>query len=321
MRRRFDVLVVGELNVDLILDGMGALPEVGKEILARSMTLTLGSSSAIFASNLRCLGPEVAFLGKVGDDLFGSFVVDRLRARGVDTSRILTVPGLSTGATVALNHGEDRAMITAMGAMEHLAVEDVTPDHLASARHLHLSSVFLQPLLLPHVATLFRRAKEAGMTTSLNPQWDPAEAWDLDLPAILPSVDLFLPNEAEILHLTRMPDVSSALYVLRPFARTVVVKQGSRGATAQAGSRVIAKPAFFNPCVVDAIGAGDSFDAGFVARFLEGDTLEGCLLSGNLMGAVSTTAAGGTGAFTDLAGVMAIARERFHHVRRAPLPA
>jgi sugar/nucleoside kinase (ribokinase family) len=314
MRRRFDVLVVGELNVDLILDGMGSLPEVGKEILARSMTLTLGSSSAIFASNLRCLGPEVAFLGKVGDDLFGSFVVDRLRARGVDASAILAVPGLATGATVALNHGEDRAMITAMGAMEHLRLEDVTREHLASARHLHLSSVFLQPGIAPDVATLFRRARDARMTTSFNPQWDPAEAWDLHLPEILPSVDVFLPNEAELLHLTRARDVPSALAALRPFARTVVVKQGSRGATAQAGAKVVSRPSFLNTRVVDAIGAGDSFDAGFIARFLAGDTLEDCLGHGNLMGAVSTTAAGGTGAFTDLAGVMALARERFHHV-------
>src|SRR5262249_6954778 len=181
MSRPFDVLVVGELNVDLILDGLCALPEVGKEILACSMTLTLGSSSAIFASNLSCLGPRVAFLGKVGCDLFGSFVMERLRARGVDTSRVVTVPGLATGATVALNHGEDRAMITAMGAMEHLTLADVTAGHLASARHLHVSSVFLQPGLAPDMATLFRRAREAGMSTSFNPQWDPAEAWDLDL--------------------------------------------------------------------------------------------------------------------------------------------
>lgn len=321
MRRPFDVLVVGELNVDLILDGMGSLPEMGKEILARSMTLALGSSSAIFASNLRCLGPRVTFLGKVGDDLFGSFVLERLRARRVDTSLVLTVPGLSTGATVALNHGEERAMITAAGAMEHLGIEDVTPEHLASARHLHFASAFLQPKITPHVATLFRRAKEAGMTTSFDPQWDPAEAWDLDLADILPGVDVFLPNEAELLHLTRRPDVPSALAALRPFAHVVAVKQGRRGATAQAGAETVASPAFLNTRVVDAIGAGDSFGAGFIARFLAGERLEGCLEFGNLMGAVCTTAAGGTGAFTNLADVMALARERFHHVRLAPVPA
>ena len=151
------------------------------------------------------------------------------------------------------------------------------------------------------------------MTTSFNPQWDPAETWDLDLASILPEVDVFLPNEAELLHLTRRGDVPAALAALRPFARAVVVKQGNRGATVQAGERILSRPAFLNTRVVDAIGAGDSFDAGFVSRFIQGDSLEDCLDFGNLMGAVSTTAPGGTGAFESRAGVMAIARERFHH--------
>jgi sugar/nucleoside kinase (ribokinase family) len=312
MKRRFDVLVVGELNVDVILDRLAALPEVGKETLARAMSLTLGSSSAIFAHNLRCLGPSVAFLGKVGSDLFGTFVVDRLRIGRVDTSMLLVTPE-PTGATVVLNQGEDRAMVTYPGAMEHLTLEDITKERLLTARHLHFASVFLQPGLKHRVRDLFRRAKEAGMTTSFNPQWDPAEAWNLDLAAILPDVDVFLPNEVELLRLTGKDDVPSALAALRPFARTVVVKQGSRGATVQSGEQLFSRPAFLNTQVVDAIGAGDSFDAGFVSRFIAGDSLSSCLSFANLMGAVSTTAAGGTGVFTSLDSVMSIARERFHH--------
>jgi sugar/nucleoside kinase (ribokinase family) len=313
MGRSFDVLVVGELNVDIVLDGMATLPEVGKEILARAMTVALGSSSAIFAHNLRCLGPSVAFLGRVGDDPLGAFVTERLRIGRVDTSMILVTPDRPTGATVALNRGEDRAMITYPGAMEHLTLEDVTPDRLASAGHLHFASVFLQPSLARRTAALFHRAKEAGMTTSFDPQWDPGEKWDLDLPAVLPHVDVFLPSEAELLHLTGKGDVLSSLAAIRPFARTVVVKQGSRGATVQRGDEILHRPAFLNARVVDAIGAGDSFDAGFVSRFIQGHSLSSCLSFGNLMGAVSTTAAGGTGAFASLDGVMSIARERFPH--------
>lgn len=312
MTRTTDVLVVGELNVDLILDGLAGLPELGKEVLAEAMTLTLGSSSAIFASNLSTLGAKVAFLGRVGEDLFGDLVVERLRARGVDTALVLRTPAHATGATVVLNRGEDRAMATYMGAMTQLTLADVTEERLASARHLHFASAFLQPGLFPELPALFRRAKACGLTTSFDPQWDPAERWDLDLAAILPNVDVFLPNEQELLNLTRKATIPEALEALRPHAHTVVAKQGSAGATAAQGHAIRFQPSFLNSRVVDAVGAGDSFDAGYVSRFIAGDTGEACLRHGCLMGAVNTTAAGGTGAFTDLRTVLAIARERFH---------
>ena len=312
MTRPADVLVVGELNVDLILDGLSRMPEVGKEVLAEAMTLTLGSSSAIFASNLSTLGARVAFLGRVGQDLFGDLVMERLRARGVDTGLVLRTPAHATGATVVLNRGEDRAMATYMGAMAQLTLDDVTEERMRSARHLHFASAFLQPGLFLEIAALFRRAKACGLTTSFDPQWDPAERWDLDLPAILPSVDVFLPNEQELLNLTRKDSIPAALDALRPHAHTVVVKQGSAGATASSGRETRFQPSFLNSRVVDAIGAGDSFDAGYVSRFIAGDAPEACLRHGCLMGAVNTTSAGGTGAFTDLASVLAVARERFH---------
>ncbi|NWJ41890.1 MAG: carbohydrate kinase family protein [Geothrix sp.] len=313
MESNFDVLVVGELNVDLILNGLPRMPEVGKEILAEAMTLTLGSSSAIFASNLSSIGAKVAFLGKVGEDLFGDLAVNSLRDKKVYAAMIRRTSDHATGATIVLNRGEDRAMVTYMGAMAHLTLADIQVDRLRTSRHMHFASAFLQPGLRGDVGNLFRRAKECGLTTSFDPQWDPAEAWDLDLPDILPYVDVFLPNEQELLNLTRKPDVETALDSLRPFAHTVVVKQGNQGAQAMADGRILSCPPFLNRDVVDAIGAGDSFDAGFVSCFIEGKSLEECLRFGNLMGAISTTAAGGTGAFTDRAGLQAIAKERFNH--------
>jgi len=214
---------------------------------------------------------------------------------------------------MVLNRGEDRAMVTYMGAMEHLTMADLGSERLRTARHLHFASVFLQPGLRRDVGALFQRAKACGLTTSFDPQWDPWEQWDLDLPSILPHVDVFLPNEQEILHLTRKSTVEEAMAELSLFARTVVVKQGNLGALGMSEGRTVFSPSFLNPDVVDAIGAGDSFDAGFVSCFIEGQGLEDCLRFGNLMGAISTTAAGGTGAFTDRAGLRAIAKERFSH--------
>jgi sugar/nucleoside kinase (ribokinase family) len=289
---------------------------VGKEILARAMTLTLGSSSAIFASNLASLGTRVGFLGLLGEDSFGDLTLASLQSKGVDTTAVLRMREHTTGATLVLNQGEDRAMVTYPGAMEHLTLAEITEARLRRARHLHFASAFLQPGLRPDLAALFRRAKACGLTTSFDPQWDPAEGWDLDLPAILPHVDVFLPNEQEAMNLTGQGDALQALEALRPFSNTVVVKRGNRGAMACSGRTLVSRPAFLNEEVVDAIGAGDSFDAGFVHRFIQGEGLEACLVFGNLMGAVSTTAAGGTGAFKDLATTLAIAKERFGHEHR-----
>jgi sugar/nucleoside kinase (ribokinase family) len=311
--RHFDVIVVGELNVDLIFDGLdGKFPEKGKEILAREMTLTLGSSSAILASNLSTLGVSVSFTGRVGKDSYADLVLGSLEQKGVDTSGILVSAGEATGVTVAFSYGEERAMVTHSGAMEHLTLDDISPERLEQGRHMHLSSAFLQKGLKPDLVRLFRMAREAGMTTSFDPQWDPDEAWDIDMEEFLPQVDLFLPNLEEIKHLTRTRSLEEALFAVKGKARVVVVKDGSRGAFLQSDDLRLHRPVFHNPRVVDTIGAGDSFNAGFISGFVNGASLDQCLRLGTLAGAVNTCRPGGTGAFADLQTARAIARDTFN---------
>ena len=178
MKEPLDVLVVGELNVDLLLYGIGQPPELGKEILADRMTLTMGSSSAIFAANLAALGSRTGFIGRLGKDVFGDLVRESLEAAGVQTGGLMVREEEVTGATVVLGWGGDRAMVTHKGAMDHLAAEDVSDERLAGARHLHVSSFFLQEGLRPGCAALFARAKRLGLSTSFDPQWDPEERWE-----------------------------------------------------------------------------------------------------------------------------------------------
>ncbi len=199
---KFDVLVVGELNVDLILNQIDGLPEIGKEKLAGQMTLTLGSSSAILAGNLSAMGAKVAFLGKIGTDSFGDLVIDSLQNRGVNTELIIRDPKLKTGATIVLNYDEDRAMVTHPGAMDLLTIKDITKAKLATAKHLHFSSYYLQPGLKPNVPEMFKMAKDIGLSTSFDMQWDPAEKWDFDYKKTLPYVDVFFPNLQELKRLT-----------------------------------------------------------------------------------------------------------------------
>lgn len=307
-----DVLVVGELNVDIILNQIDGFPEMGKEKLARNFTLTLGSSSAIFASNLCTLDTRVAIIGKVGEDQFAEFIEASLQSKGVDTQFIIHSKEHQTGSTIVLNYAMDRAMITYPGAMEDLTEKEVRNDILTEAKHLHVSSVFLQPRLKKDLVKLFRRAKEFGLTTSLDPQWDPAEKWDLDLEQLLPLVDVFLPNRKELQFLTGTDSIQAGIDKIRTFANIVVIKDGENGGHLWKNGGLITKPAFLNTEVADCIGAGDSFDAGFISRYIRGVSAAECLEFANLAGAISTTTSGGTTAFENMEKVKSIAYERFN---------
>jgi sugar/nucleoside kinase (ribokinase family) len=311
MKKEFDVIVVGELNVDLILNQIESFPEMGKEKIAQLMTLTLGSSSAIFASNLSSLGAKVAFLGKIGNDAFGDLVLSSLQAKKVDTSMIIQDSHLATGATIVLNFGNDRAMVTHPGAMEHLSYDDISPNQLKKAKHLHFSSYFLQPKMKSDIGKLFKQAKELGLSTSFDAQWDPAEKWILDLPNVLPYVDVFLPNEVEALSLTGQKTLSAALDKLANLCNIIVVKLGEKGSISRQGDSIFEAEAFLNKNFVDAIGAGDSFNAGFIFRFIQGSDMDECQIFGNLIGAISTTKPGGTTAFTNLNDILKIGKEKF----------
>ncbi|MGV3503171.1 MAG: carbohydrate kinase family protein [Adhaeribacter sp.] len=309
--KKYDVVVVGELNVDLIANGLNKFPEVGKEILARHLVTTLGSSSAIFASNLSAFGSRVTFSGKVGNDNFGDLIVDSLTAKGVDDSMIVRTGKQNTGVTLVLNYNEDRAMVTYPGAMALFTMEDIPQNALAQARHLHVSSIFLQDGLKKDIVTLFRRAKELGLTTSLDPQWDPSEKWDIDWENLLRYVDIFLPNLAELKALTKTSTMQQAIDALRNSLKMLVVKNGREGAILWTEHNSIHQPAFLNNSVVDSIGAGDTFNAGFIHAFLQGKALKECMEFGALMGAMNTMSSGGTAAFENMSRVKEIAKCSF----------
>lgn len=314
MERLYDVLVVGELNVDLILNRIEKFPEVGKEVLAKEMTLTLGSSSAIFASNISSLGARVAFIGKIGKDKFGEVVLESLQENGVDISMIRIDERWGTGATIILNVDEDRANTTYPGAMDHLTIDDISDEDLMKARHLHFSSYFLQPGMWGNLGNLFRKAKALGLTTSFDMQWDPQETWKLDIADVLPHVDVFLPNEAEIMLLTGENDLKKAVEAVKDYVHVLAIKRGNKGSLVWHQGQLSDLPPFLNRNVVDAIGAGDSFNAGFIYKFINGSPVAECQWFGNLTGAVSTTAAGGTAAFRNYDYFRKVAYEQFNLV-------
>lgn len=291
-----DVVVVGELNVDLILTGLPSLPQMGQLCVAKDMEFTLGSASAILACNLARLGLEVGFVGKLGEDDFGDFILRYLHRARVDTSQIIRDKHGRTGICVSLSLPENYAMASYAGIRETFRFEEVNFDYVSQARHLHMSSYYLQPALRPGCPELFRRAKARGMTTSLDPDTDPSGTWDRSIFDVLRYVDVFLPNEYEATHIAGCTDLYSTVNILRGGAKSVVVKLGSAGALA-ADSRGVVRARGFKVTSVDTTGAGDSFDAGFLHQYLHGSSVWECLVWGNACGAISTTKMGGTTAF------------------------
>lgn len=303
---RCDVSVVGDINPDIILLRVQGQPGPGRERVVEDALITIGGSSAIFATILARLGLRVRMTGKVGADWFGRYMVEALGREGIDTSGILADVSAKTGITVSITGTEERTLITFPGATGSTGPKDITHPGLYGARHLHVGSFYLQTGLQEAVPRLLREAVERGMTTSLDPGHDPHERW-VGLSEVLPWVDLFLANEVEAVHIARSlgqatsvteADVTAAAAALATRVRQVVaVKRGARGALAYTRGGELVRVAPYPVVVLDTTGAGDAFDAGFVFQYLQGQTLGRCLAFANACGAIACTYLGGASGF------------------------
>jgi sugar/nucleoside kinase (ribokinase family) len=291
----FDLLVLGDANPDLVLTG-AVEPAFGQaERLVDGARLTVGGSGAIVAAGGARLGLRVGFCGVVGDDHFGRFLHDELERRGVDVGGLVVDETRPTGVTVVLARADDRAILTHAGTIPDLRIELIDPARLERARHVHVSSYFLQERLAAELPALFDRVRAHGATTSVDPNWDPAERWDGGLRDLLGHVDVLLPNATEATHIADVPVLDDAVLWLAERAGVVVAKAGADGAVAAHGERLVRAGA---PTVdaLDTTGAGDAFDAGYLASMLAGDPLERSLEIANACGALSTRAVGGVDA-------------------------
>jgi sugar/nucleoside kinase (ribokinase family) len=308
----FDLLVIGEINPDLILRGTDVRPVFGQvETLVDAAKLTMGSSAVIMACGAARLGLRTAFVGLVGDDQFGHFMLDAMAARALDVSACIVDPGVHTGLSVILSQPDDRAILTYLGAISSLRAEQVDRDVLRRARHLHVGSYYLLDALRPGLPSLYVEAHALGLSTSLDTNWDPSERWAGGIAELLPHCDLLMPNEAEARHIARREALPEALEVLSSIVPTVAVKLGAQGGVAYSanlakgaplrrlhspsqGSGATARAPALPVDVVDTTGAGDSFDAGFLYGYLNGWPLDRALRLACACGSLSTRAAGGT---------------------------
>lgn len=309
----FDITIAGEINLDLILYGLPARIPTERELLATGFEATLGSSSAILAHNLACLGMATGFITRVGRDEFGRLALKRMAESGVDLSRVIKADNETrTGVTVLLDHGGERRILTYPGTMFEMTRADLDLEYLASARHFHLSSLFLHRGLQADLPDLFKELKARGLTLSLDTNDDPEDKWDGVLARILPYVDILLPNQDEVCRIAHRDTLDGALAELSSAVPIIAVKCGREGAVVQNGSNRIRVPGV-RVDAVDSIGAGDSFNAGFLAAWLSGCGLEQSARAGNTTGAYSTLRPGGTEAFRR-------AEERARFLKRHQFP-
>lgn len=285
------VLVVGEANPDLVLRG-DVRPRFGQtEQLLSAADLTLGGSGALVAHGLARLGVPVALCAAVGADAYGDFVRSYLADAGVDCRYLVTVPE-STGISVILSDS-DRAILTHLGAIDSLR-----PTHLPdpdSFDHVHAASVYLASTLRPALPSYLAQFRSSSLDTND----DPLRTW-ADLPALLGAVDLVLPNEGELASwATNLGEPATtwqeSAHAVAARGPAVVLKRGAEGGAVVTAHEVITAAA---PQItpVDTTGAGDTFDAGFIAARMDGRSLEKSLQWAVRAGAASTQAAGGASA-------------------------
>lgn len=290
-----EVILAGDLFVDLILSGFEGWPEPGKEIFATHFQREIGGGAMITACGLARLGTRAAVLGIVGTDA-AEWVLERLQVNGVDTSRIQLDPREPTAFTVIATGPQDRAFLTYLGAnreFPNALMKAAKEGQLSGTQHVHLAYA----PSFESVGELVEEIHRDGCSVSLDAGWH--EDW-LSHPSairLLQNIDILFPNETEACRLT---DEQDPARILRKFADAgiscVALKLGpAGGALLWDGKTFFAGPPAVNPS--DTTGAGDSFNAGFLHAWLNGKRPEECLRIATICGALSTEAFGGIDGF------------------------
>ena len=291
--KKYDVITAFDICVDFLMDLGTTIPEFGqKEKLVDGYNLEMGGSACIFACQCAKLGLTTTGVGSIGNDSFGNFMLDCLKNDGVDTTHIRPNKD-KTALTLALNKPDgDRGMLTYMGAMDTVEGPWLM-ELLPQTRHWHICSYFLLKKIQPEYPTLLKKAKELGVTISLDTNWDPEETWSSGIQDVLQYVDIFLPNENELMLITGKNTMEAALKHAARFVPIVVVKCGEDGAYAHSLGNMY-NHAANKVTVADTVGAGDSFNGGYVYGFLQGLPIEECLRIATTCGSMSVTKHGGT---------------------------
>lgn len=285
----YDVLVVGNYTIDLIFTGLPGLPELGREVVGKGFAMIPGEAFNSAVAMHR-LGLRVAWAGDFGNDEFSRFALKAAQDEGMDETFFVHHPRPLRRLTVAASFSNDRAFIT------YYDPDPLIPAGLRALRRIRARLLFVPGFYAGALFQLGSRwVRARGMKLVMDGNSHPNT--HLRRAAVrnaIRTLDAFLPNAAEALHLTGESDLTRAMRRLGELCPLVVVKAGAEGAYAFEKGQILHVPALkLKP--LDTTGAGDCFDAGFLRAWLEGRPLEECLRWGNIVGGLSTLGYGATG--------------------------
>lgn len=295
MEKLYDVITYCDISCDLIINGDDIKSEFGqKEKLVTDYSVEMGGSCPIFACQAAKLGLKTVAVGKVGNDYFKNIIIETLKDAGVILSFLTVTDKYKTGISVALTNDQDRSIFTYSGTNDAFDKDDINIDVIASSRHLHIGSYFLMKNFTRNLLPVLKDVKRNGTTVSLDTNWDPDEKWDNGIWSILPYVDVFLPNENEVKAITGESNLEKAINLLRKEIPILSVKKGKNGADTYDGNNIVRMKPLEGVPKIDAVGAGDSYDGGFIYGYLTGRDLQTCTKLGCICGSLNTRGEGGT---------------------------
>ena len=316
-----EVTCVGILVADVVGKPIDSLPGRGRLALVDRMELHSGGCAANTGIALAKLGVDTAIIGKVGDDGFGDFLVQRFEKNGMDAGGLVRDPDTATSATMVLVHGDgERSFLHYLGANATLRLEDIDFERVRNSKVLHIAGALVMPALDGEpTAELLRQAKAAGVITAFDTVWDATGHWMEKVAPCLPYVDYLLPSyeEARMLAGGLEAPEEIAQFLLDAGAKVVGLKLGERGAYVASADGSSFRTPIFPVEAIDALGAGDSFVAGFLAGVVRDWDLSQCARFATAVGASCVMALGATTGIKSFEETLAF-MDRFEHETVTP---
>ncbi len=287
------LVVFGEFFRDLVFYDLPRLPKMGEEVKTASIARFPGGGLATTALVAASLGTPTKVITRVGRDALTSPEWQMLVDSGISTEGCEFDPHLPTAITVSASFGGDRMMIThdtVNVKLEKLLQRSSVQRQLRKARHIHLACALRPPQVW---TTAIRKLRKQGLTISADTGWNPDVLKSRQLPLLLKELEFVFPNEPEARAMTGEKNVEAAAKQLARWVRVPVIKLGQDGSLAVRDGKIV-RTKSIRVRAVDATGAGDAFNGGFLHGYLAGWPLEKCLKAGNICGALATTGPGGS---------------------------